>query len=232
MMRFIRKIITFILLLVFISIGLFTVAGWLKYKKVTSAIPIDVAVVNIKNSEHYTTSDKISETFINAMVAVEDKRFFQHSGIDFIGVIRAIGKNMKEKSFSEGGSGITQQLAKNIYFINDNTITRKIAEVFVTVELEKKLTKDEILELYFNVIYYGSGYYNVYDASKGYFNKMPSELTDYEATLLAGIPNAPSVYSLKNNPDLAKKRQRTVVNAMVNMDYLSKEEANAIIAQQ
>jgi len=232
MKKFIRKVFTLLLLFVFVSVGLFVAAGWIKYKKVTSNIPLDAAIEKIKNTENYTTSDKISETFINAMVAVEDKRFFQHKGIDIIGVIRAIGKNVKEKSLAEGGSGITQQLAKNLYFINDNTFTRKIAEVFVAIELEKRMTKDEILELYFNVIYYGSGYYNIYDASNGYFKKMPNELNDYEATLLAGIPNAPSVYSLKNNPNLAKKRQIIVVNAMVSMNYLTKDEADAIIAQQ
>ena len=91
---------------------------------------------------------------------------------------------------------------------------------------------EKILELYFNVIYYGSGYYSVGEASEGYFGKKPSELTDYEATLLAGIPNAPSVYSLDNNPTLAKKRQKTVVNAMVDMKYLTKEEAQEILSEK
>jgi len=228
----IKKFIIIILVVILLLSGLFVGAGWYKYKQAISKLPLNDAIAKIRAQENFTPIDDIPLTFINAMIAVEDKRFYKHDGIDFIGVVRAIVNNFKAKSMVEGGSGITQQLAKNIYFMNDNTITRKIAEVFVAVDLEKKLSKREILELYFNVIYYGNGYYNIYDASMGYFNKPPSELTDYEATLLAGIPNAPSVYSLKNNPDLAKQRQKTVINAMVEMKYLTKEEASAILSQQ
>ena len=119
-----------------------------------------------------------------------------------------------------------------MYFINDNTLTRKIAEIFVAVELEKIYSKKEILELYFNSIYYGSGYYNIADATYGYFGKSPYDISDYEATLLAGIPNAPSVYSLDNNPHLAKQRQKRVVEAMLSVNYLTQEEADAILMQQ
>ena len=115
--------------------------------------------------------------------------------------------------------------------MNDDTLTRKIAEIFTAAELEKTFSKKEILALYFNVIYYGSGYYNIGDASQGYFGKKPYDLTDYEATLLAGLPNAPSAYSPDKNPDLAKKRQKKVVDAMVRMKYLTREEANVILAK-
>ncbi len=231
-MRFIKKLLFYIFLIIFVAALIVIAGGWGKYKQATSQLSIDDAVKNIKKEESFTSIDDISLTFVNAMVAVEDRRFYQHKGIDIIGLGRAIKKNIKEKSLVEGGSCITQQLAKNIYFMNDNTLSRKAAEIFAAVEIEKKFSKKEILELYFNVIYYGSGYYNIYDASQGYFNKEPYNLTDYEATLLAGIPNAPSVYSLNNNPDLAKKRQRTVVRAMVDMKYLSEEEANVILSRQ
>lgn len=232
MKKLLKKIIIVFLVVILLLSGLLFGAGWYKYKEAVSKTPINESVLKIKSQKHFTPIDEIPLTFINAMVAVEDKRFYNHKGVDFIGVLRAVLKNLRAKSMVEGGSGITQQLAKNMYFMNDNTITRKVAEVFVAIDLEKKLSKKEILELYFNVIYYGNGYYNIYDASMGYFNKPPSELNDYEATLLAGIPNAPSVYSLKNNPELAKKRQRTVVEAMVKMKYLTKEEANAILSMQ
>ncbi len=228
---FLRKIVFFILAcIIFISAFVIGI-GWVKYEAVTKELSVDDAIVQIKAKENYTNIDNISLTFINAMVAVEDRRFYKHNGVDIIGIARAFAKNVKDKTLSEGGSCITQQLAKNIYFINDNTFSRKIAEIFISIELEKKLSKKEILELYFNVIYYGSGYYNIYDASVGYFNKIPSKISDYEATLLAGIPNAPSVYSLKNNPELAKQRQKTVVNAMVDMKYLTNAEANAILSR-
>ena len=228
---FFRRIFVFIFAC-FIFVSAFVVGiGWVKYEAVTKELSIDEAIAQIKAKENYTNIDDISLTFINAMVAVEDRRFYVHNGVDVIGIARAFAKNIKDKNLTEGGSCITQQLAKNMYFINDNTFSRKIAEIFISVELEKKLSKKEILELYFNVIYYGSGYYNIYDASMGYFNKTPAKISDYEATLLAGIPNAPSVYSLKNNPDLAKQRQKTVVNAMVDMKYLTHSEARVILAR-
>lgn len=229
--NFIRNLSVFVLFfIVFISTFVIGI-GWVKYAEVTKKSPIDDAISQIKAKENYTNIDDISLTFINAMVAVEDRRFYKHNGVDVIGIGRAFVKNVKDKTLSEGGSCITQQLAKNMYFINDNTLSRKIAEIFISIELEKKLSKKEILELYFNVIYYGSGYYNIYDASMGYFNKIPAKISDYEATLLAGIPNAPSVYSLKNNPDLAKQRQKTVLNAMVEMKYLTDAEARAILSK-
>ena len=231
-MRLIKKLLFYVLLIIFIAVSILTACGWGKYNQATSQLSIEDAAKNIKTNETFTPIDDVSLTFVNAIVAVEDRRFYQHKGVDVIGLGRAIKKNIKEKSFVEGGSCITQQLAKNIYFMNDNTLSRKIAEIFVAMELEKVFSKKEILELYFNVIYYGSGYYNIYDASQGYFSKTPYNLTDYEATLLAGIPNAPSIYSLKNNPELAKKRQKTVVKAMVDMKYLSQEEANSILSQQ
>ena len=230
--RFIRKIISLILIIVFIIAAVLTAGGWLKYKKATEDFPISEAAEKITSNESFTPVDNISLTFVNAMVAVEDRRFHKHNGVDIPGVIRALVTNIKEKSLIEGVSCITQQLAKNMYFINDNTLTRKIAEIFVAVELEKIYSKKEILELYFNSIYYGSGYYNIADATYGYFGKSPYDISDYEATLLAGIPNAPSVYSLDNNPHLAKQRQKRVVEAMLSVNYLTQEEADAILMQQ
>ena len=101
----------------------------------------------------------------------------------------------------EGGSTITQQLAKNLYFSQEKEMTRKVAEMFMAFDLERHYSKEEILELYVNTIYFGNGYYSVAEASEGYFGKAPSEMTEYESTLLAGIPNAPSVYALTANPD-------------------------------
>lgn len=231
-MRFLKKLLSYIILIIIVASAVVIAGGWGKYKQAVSQLPLKTAAENIKSDESFTPIDEISLTFVNAMVAVEDRRFYQHKGVDFIGVARAMVNNIEKKSFVQGGSCITQQLAKNIYFMNDDSLSRKIAEVFVAVELEKTFSKKEILELYFNVIYYGSGYYNIADASLGYFGKVPYDLSDYEATLLAGIPNAPSAYSLDTNPKLAKQRQKTVVKAMVNMKYLTREEADIIISKQ
>ena len=117
-------------------------------------------------------------------------------------------------------------------FSQKKTFYRKVAELFVVRKLEKNYSKDEILELYINNIYYGNGYYNIYDASMGYFNKKPSDLTLYEATLLAGVPNAPSLYAPTANEKLAKERQVQVLDAMVKNNYLSQDEANSVKAMQ
>ncbi len=231
-MKLIKRMIVFILIIAILILALIVAIGWKKYKDAIEELPLETAAFNIKTQQSFTPIDEIPETFINAMVAVEDRRFYKHGGIDLIGVGRAVKKNFQKKELSQGGSSITQQLAKNIYFIGDDSLSRKVAELFVTIDIEKNFDKNEILELYFNVIYYGSGYYCIGDAAEGYFGKTPSELTDYESTILAGIPNAPSVYSLKNNPELAKERQKTVVEAMVSEEYITQEEADEIISLQ
>lgn len=231
-MKLIKKLFRFILLLIIITVTVIIAGGYGKYKQAVGQLTIEDAVKKIESDVQFTHYDEISETFLKAMVAVEDRRFYSHRGVDIIGIGRAIKKNFEDRRLSEGGSCITQQLAKNIYFMHDNSFSRKIAEVMIAISIEKKYSKEEILELYSNVIYYGSGYYGIGEAAKGYFGKKPSELTDYEATLLAGIPNAPSVYSLNNNPDLAKKRQKTVLEAMVDMEYLTRQEAEEILTMQ
>ena len=138
---------------------------------------------------------------------------------------------MKAMSFVEGGSTITQQLAKNIYFTQEKELTRKVAEVFMAFKIEDKYNKNEILELYLNTSYFGDGYETVKEASRGYFGKEPLELTDYEAVMLAGIPNAPSVYAPTVNLDLAKQRTKQVIDAMVKYDVITQDEANRILKE-
>jgi len=230
-MRFIKRVLLFVFIVILIMLSILTAGGWGKYKQALSQLPLQTAANNIRAQETFTAIDDISLTFVNAMVAIEDRRFYKHKGIDFIGVIRAVAKNIEERDFVEGGSCITQQLAKNLYYMGDDSISRKIAEIFTAVQIEKTFSKREILELYFNVIYYGSGYYSIGEATIGYFGKSPYDITDYEATLLAGIPNAPSVYSLNNKPELAKQRQKKVIQAMRKMKYLTKEEADMLLSE-
>ena len=169
------------------------------------------------------------ELYLDAVVAVEDHRFEEHFGIDLIAIGRAAWNNLTSWGLQEGGSTITQQLAKNMYFTQKKSFIRKIAEVFMAFRLESSYTKDEILELYVNSIYFGDGYYCVRDASQGYFGKDPIDMTGYESTLLAGIPNAPSVYSLTANPDLAEQRQQYVIQQMVRYGYISEGEGEKLL---
>ena len=155
--------------------------------------------------------------------------FYDHGGVDPIAIGRAVWVNLRTGSLAEGGSTLTQQLAKNLYFTQEKKFSRKVAEVFVAWELERRYDKGEILELYINTIYYGEGYYGIYQASQGYFGKAPADMTDYECTLLAGVPNAPSVYAPTVNPDLAAQRQRQVVDSLVDAGYITAGRAEEIL---
>jgi membrane peptidoglycan carboxypeptidase len=156
--------------------------------------------------------EDMSEDFVKAVVAIEDHRFYSHSGIDILATAHAIFVNIRYQSFDFGASTITQQLGRLLYFTQERQLNRKIAELFVSLNLEKEYSKEEILELYVNIIYYGKGCYGIKSASEGYFDKLPSELTFEEATYLAGLPNAPSVYSVDDKK--GEERRIQVVEAM------------------
>ena len=190
------------------------------YHEAIEETPISEKVAQIKSIEHYTAYSQLPKTYVNAVIAVEDRRFEYHAGIDLISTGRAIIANIRGGELSQGGSTITQQLARNMYFEQDKEVSRKIAEMLIALQIEKEYDKEEIFELYANVIYFGSGYYNIYDASQGYFGKGPMMLNDYECTMLAGIPQAPSVYSLDENPDLAEQRRQQVITCMIEAEYI------------
>ena len=202
-------------LIIAIFIGsLIGLLGYFKYKEAIKAVPIEEKVATIREDSNYTPLDEISSDFTDAIVAIEDRRFYEHGAVDFIALARATFINLREKQVLQGGSTLTQQVAKNIYFSNDQNFVRKVAELFVAYNLEKVYTKDEILELYVNVVYYGDGNYGIKEASENYFGKLPSELSYDEATLLAGLPQAPSAYALSTNYERAKQRQVEVIEAL------------------
>lgn len=221
-----------LLILIGISIGLLLIGkGYDMYKEAIQETPLEEKVEEIKSKANYTKISELPQMYLDAVISVEDHRFYKHSGIDVIAIGRALINDIKAMDFVEGGSTITQQIAKNEYFTQEKRITRKIAEVFMAFEIEKKYSKNEILELYINTIYFGNGYYNIKDACKGYFGKSPNEMTEGECIMLAGIPNAPSVYNPKENPKLAKERQKQVADKMVEYGYLSKEKEDEILEE-
>ena len=224
-MKFIKKIVIVVIIALVAFLAWTIHGGYKMYKEALKEAQIEEKVVNIKKIDNYTEFEKLPKTYVNAIIAIEDRRFYEHKGFDVISIGRAILKDIKEKSLVEGGSTITQQLVKNIYFTQEKDFRRKIAEIFMAVELENNLNKNEILELYVNTCYFGNRYYNIHDAAKGYFEKEVENLSDYECIMLAGIPNAPSVYAPNKNPDLAKQRAEQVLNKMVEYGYLSQEEA-------
>ena len=230
MIKLIKRLLLFIIVVVIAIAGLFVYKGYNLYEDAINEFSIAEKIEKIKKeNENYIEYENLPKDYINAIVAVEDRRFFEHNGIDVISIARAIIKDIQTRKLVEGGSTITQQLAKNTYFTQKKELTRKVAEVFMAFEYEKNCTKEEILELYVNTIYFGDGYYCVYDAAQGYFNKIPEEMNLYESTLLAGIPNAPSVYAPTKNPELAKQRQAQVLNKMVKYDYLKQEDADKVL---
>jgi membrane peptidoglycan carboxypeptidase len=212
--KLIKNIIAIVLLIVIIGIVYILYDGYNLYKNTIEDTPLSTKVEEIKNNESYLTYDEIPTLFINAIVSVEDHRFYEHKGFDVISFARAMTTNIKEKELVQGGSTLTQQLAKNMYFSFEKKFTRKIAELLVAFDLEKNYSKDEIITLYINSVYFGDGYYGLKEASIGYFNKEPLELSEDEITLLAGIPNAPSVYALSSNEELARKRQKVVIDCL------------------
>ncbi len=229
MKRLIKLIILIAIFVVSVYVGYYIHSGYKLYKEAVEETPITQMAENIKNSrEHYTEYKELPQNYIDAVVAVEDRRFFEHRGIDIVSIGRAIVTNIRAKELVEGGSTITQQLAKNTYFTQNKKMSRKFAEIFMAFEYEKNYTKDEILEFYVNYSYFGGGNYCVGDACKYYFNKTPSEMDLYDSTLLAGIPNAPSIYDPKKNSNLAWQRQKQVLRKMVRCKYLTQEQADSI----
>ncbi|MBR0288793.1 MAG: transglycosylase domain-containing protein [Selenomonadaceae bacterium] len=179
----------------------------------------------IKNIPHYVTLDKMPDLLCQAIISVEDTRFYKHKGFDFISIARAAIVNVEAGEIQEGASTITQQTIKNLFLTSDQTFTRKAEELILSMNMEKDFDKDKILEIYLNVIYFGSNFYGIYDAAQGYFGKEPAELTIAECAMLAGLPNAPSLYSPYVDFHLAKKRQLVVIDAMENFGIISKTEA-------
>jgi len=165
---------------------------------------------------------------IQAVLATEDRRFYSHFGLDPIGLVRATMVNIEKGYIAQGGSTITQQLAKNLFLTRERTYKRKIQEALLALWLEHELTKDQILSAYLNRVYLGSGAYGIDAAAEVYYGKTASELTLEESATLAGLLKAPSRYSPRNNPQLAEQRAQIVLNSMVDADYISQEQADGI----
>lgn len=231
-MKTIKRLLWLVLVVLVIVAGVQIKGGYDKYQLALADRPLAEVIEELQDKENYTQYRDVPEIYYKALVAVEDRRFYKHNGFDIIGTTRAIYNDIKANELLEGGSTISQQLAKNLYFPKDNTLQRKIAEIFMAMKIEREYEKEDVLEFYVNGIYYGSGYYSIYDASIGYFDKEPKDMTDYECTLLVGIPNAPSIYSLNVRPDLAKQRQEKVVECMVDVKYITEDEGREILGEE
>ena len=173
--------------------------GYGLYKNAVQEESLEETVAEIRRQDNFTSLEEMPETYVQAVVSVEDHRFYDHFGLDLIAIGRAVVNDIKAGRYVEGGSTITQQLAKNLYFSQEKTMSRKAAEVFLALEIEQKYTKDE--------------------------------MNDYECTLLAGVPNAPSKYAPSKNLALAEKRQQKVISRMEACGYITEEETTLMAAQ-
>ncbi len=228
-------------ILLFLSIlfliGVLSYIGIYVYARITPKLAIDGAngyyLYDSKNelytgtaSEDWISLNKISPNLVKATISVEDKNFYKHQGFDFLRILKAMFINLKSGDRLQGASTITQQYTKNLFLDFDKTWARKLKEAWLTIRLEAHYSKDEILEGYLNTINYG-GIFGIENAAKYYFGKSSNDLTLAEATILAGIPKNPSLYSPLINLKKAKQRQKLILNSMVENKYISKKEANA-----
>mgnify|MGYP003372400350 CR=1 FL=1 len=227
-MKFIKKLFIISIILIISAATFVSLSGYIYYSSKLKEKPLVTRIQQITEQENFVKFSDMSAYYRNAVISVEDHRFYDHGPIDIIAIGRALFTNLKSGKLQEGGSTITQQVAKNIVFSQEQTWLRKVGEIFAAYDLEKNYTKNEIFELYVNTAYFGDGYYGIYDASYGYYNKAPKDLNLDESSMLAGVPNAPSIYSPSVNPNLAKKRQYHVINSMIEYGYITKEEANSI----
>ncbi len=177
--------------------------------------------------------DQISDSTEEALIAAEDKDFYKHSGFDIFGIIRALYLNVAARDIAGGGSTLTQQLAKNTLLSENQTILRKYQELVISVAIEQRYSKEEILTMYLNSVYYGENSFGIEDAADNYYGKKPSELSLEESSMLIGVLPAPTAYSpISGDPELAKERQTTVLTRMVRNGYITEQEKTTALAAQ
>lgn len=237
-----------IVLAVTLFFSLMTAAGLVIYMNADT--DVDVNAIALKNSlpevydvnggltsycaagEIQTDSDNIPENLKNAFVALEDKRFYDHHGVDYIRIAGAFVANVKSGRRAQGGSTITQQIVKNAFLSNEKSFSRKLKEARLAVSLERRMSKDEILETYLNMLYFGSGEYGVKNASRRFFAKEVKDLSIAECAILAGIVKSPTKYNPVNNPENSFERAKLVLSLMKEQNMITQEDYNAAINEK
>ena len=205
-----------------------------KPNMVTKFLSADGEVIKTFNACTFSKveANQIPKELKEAIVATEDKNFYNHPGYDLCGVARSMIENAIAGHVVQGGSTITQQLSRMLFLSNEQSYTRKIKEIIIAAQIEKSINKDQILTMYLNNVYLGSGAYGVEGAAQIYFAKHLDQLTLAEMALIAGLPQAPSVYSPFNNPDLAIKRRNQVLQRMYRMKYIDKDMMDRAMAEK
>ena len=198
--------------------------SYINYRPPTEIYSSDGEVIKTIGLKNTVRLDMISWKFQKAILATEDSRFFQHHGIDPIAFISAMSVNFKKGRLAQGGSTITQQLAKNLFFSFDKSYVRKFKELLMAFQIETSFPKEAILEAYSNLVYFGNGAYGVEKASNIYFGKRAKKLTLLQAAILAGTVRSPNNFNPFNDKGLAMKRARTVLTRMVSEGFIDKNQ--------
>lgn len=220
--RICLSLLTILFLSVFSLGALKIYQGYKLYRQSIEQVSIRQAVEPIMQDNSFVPYEELSQDFVHGVVAVEDQRYFKRYGFDWIALCRALLNNLEAGAFVEGGSTISQQIGKNLYYERvPRGITHKVAEVFLMYDLERTYTKEELLAVYVNMNYYGDGYFGIQQAAEGYYGQTPSSLTLAQAAMLAGIPNAPAAYQLSTGYDKALKRMAKVLKRMEQEHFIT-----------
>lgn len=233
MKKLIKRLIGLIVLAVIVASSAVWYTGYKEYTKLIEESSVQSKMDEVRAYKHYVPYDTIPTFFLDATVAVEDERFYSRNlPIDVQAILRATWVNIKSLSLEQGGSTIPQQVAKNLYLDNSTSFVKKVTEYYLTKDVLKELSKQEILTTYVNIIYYGNGGYGVQHASRNYFELNVWELNEGELSILAGLPQAPSVYDLTQNFDLARQRQKHVLYRLEQSGKINKETADNIFKEE
>ena len=195
------------------------------------ALNMEEVINPLRADSNWVKLADIPKNMQNALIAIEDHKFYEHDGLSPEGILRAILSNISEGEVTQGGSTLTQQFVKNTFLTHEQTMERKIEEAILSVVLEDKYSKDEILEMYLNTTYFGAGATGIHQASKVYFGKHVSRLTLEEAAVLAALPYAPSALNPLEHPIECKQRQMLVLNAMAKHGFISQDAADEAKAE-
>lgn len=191
------------------------------------ALNIEEVITPLRENPNWVELEDVPKHMQHALIAIEDHKFYEHDGIAPESILRAILVNITEGEVVQGGSTLTQQFVKNVFLTHEQTLERKVEEAILSLVLEDKYSKDEILELYLNTTYFGGGATGIAQASRTYFGKSPSQLALPEAAVIAALPYAPSALCPLENADGCKKRQLLVINAMQKYGFITEEAADA-----
>ena len=211
-LRLLRRVLFAALVLALLAALALTWRGYALYREALKASSLEQTVEEVRSQPGFVAMEDLPETYLRAVVAIEDHRFYEHAGIDVIAIGRAAWHDLTTLSLEQGGSTITQQLAKNLFLTQEKDLSRKVAEVFLAFDLEAHYDKSEILELYVNTSYFGDDCTGIGEASSRFLDKTPREMTSCECALMAGLPNAPSL--LSEDMELAWRRARLVAGQM------------------